>query len=394
MNILYISPMLIDYENMDGVARKLIFQKDALASIGENDRMYLASFFADDYYAVKGDDYEKELAFENKKSKQLNMFQIYPQIPGVCEELSINAVYFRVMALSWVTNKLFADLKKKNIKIVIEIPTYPFWKEKWMDAFDCIKKGTIKKGISRCGTNIVYWFYAHKLKNKIEAIVTFSNITELWGNKVIGIANGYNFGIPEQEKTLKKPSDILNLLIVASIRDNHGADRIIQGMIDYYSSGGKREICFHIVGDGDVIPKLKSLAKSNPSTANKVIFYGFKSGKQLDNIYDLADIGVSALGFHRIGVYYCSPLKSKEYFAKGLPIVGTTAEKDILDKECKEYYYSVSEDDKAINIAGLISFYDDLEAKGVTNRIIVESAARYFDWKSIMKPIYEVLRPW
>lgn len=393
MNILYVSPMVIDQDNLDGVARKLLFQKNALASIGEKDRMYLASFYKDEYYAVKGEDYEKQLKFENKHSKQLNMFQIYPQIPDVCEELSIDAVYFRVMALSWVTNRLFTDLKKKNIKIVIEIPTYPFWKEKWMDVLTCIKSGKITKGISRCGTNIVYWFYAHKLKKKIEAIVTFSNITKLWGNKVIGIANGYNFVVPKNEKRLKQPSEALNLLIVASIRDNHGADRVIQGMSDYYINGGEREIVFHVVGDGEVIPKLKALAESNESTANRVIFYGFKSGKQLDAIYDMADIGVSALGFHRIGVYYCSPLKSKEYFAKGLPIVGTTAERDILDTECKAYYYSVSEDDQPIDISGLIKFYDKLWTRGITDCDIIRSAAKHFNWNNIMRPVYEVFKP-
>ena len=29
MNLLYISPMVIDYDNLDGVARKILFQKEA-----------------------------------------------------------------------------------------------------------------------------------------------------------------------------------------------------------------------------------------------------------------------------------------------------------------------------------------------------------------------------
>lgn len=391
MNILYISPMVIDYDNLDGVARKLLFQCDALGSVGCNDKMYLASFFSDDYYAVRSKGYNKEIRFKNKESKQLNLFQIYPQLPVVCKELGIQAVYFRVMSLSWVTDNLFSELKRQRIKIIIEIPTYPFWKEKWMGVSDCIKKSKVLRGIERGGANVVYWIYTHKLKKYTAAIVTFSNIEKLWGIKVIGIANGYHFEIPEKAKILKGPSDELNLLIVASIRDNHGVDRVLQGLSDYYGSRGTRKIVFNIVGDGDAIPSLRELVNKLPKAKNHVIFHGFKSGSELDAIYELSDIGVSALGFHRLGVAYCSPLKSKEYFAKGLPIAGTTAEKDILSSDCREFFFASSEDDKPLEIEKLIEFYDDLKSKGITSIDIIQTASKYFDWRRIMEPIYNVL---
>ena len=391
MNILYVSPMLINYDSPDGVARKLLFQCDALGSINDGDKMYLASFFSENYYAVKSKGFEREIKFENKGSKQLNMFQIYPQLPAICKELNINAVYFRVMALSWVTDKLFAELKKQGIKIVIEIPTYPFWKEKWLDVVDCMKNGKPLRSIKRSGTNIVYWAYAHRLKKYIEAIVTFSDIKSLWGVKVIGIANGYHFEMPENAKKLKEPSEELALLMVASVRDNHGADRVIQGLADYYRENGKRQIVFHIVGDGDAVPKLKQQTEKLENMKEHIVFHGFKSGKALDKMYEIADIGVSALGFHRLGVTYCSPLKSKEYFAKGLPIVGTTAEKDILKTKCKEYYFSVPEDDTPVNISELVDFYDELRKREKNGMDIIRAGSEYFDWKSIMKPVYRAL---
>ncbi len=392
MNILYVSPMLIDYENLDGVARKLLFQCEALGSISENDRMYLASFFSNEYYAIRCDGYEKELKFVNKNSKQLNMFQIYPQLPEVCKELHIDAIYFRMMSLSWVTEKFFKELKKQSIKIVVEIPTYPFWKEKWLDAIDCIKSGKVARGIKRCGTNIIYWLYAHRLKNYIEAIVTFSNISELWGIRVIGIANGYQFTIPEKATKLKKPDEPIHMLMVASLRANHGTDRIIQGLIQYYTSGNKRNIIFDIVGDGDIVPSLKEMVYSHKEIKDKVIFHGFMSGKLLENMYSMADIGISALAFHRLGVTYCSPLKSKEYFAKGLPVVGTTAEHDILKSDCNRYYFAASENDIPIEIDKVLSFYNTLENDGVTDKDIIVSASRNFSWKMIMKPIYEAMK--
>lgn len=392
MNILYLSPMLIDEEHLDGVARKLLFQRDALGSIGENDKIYLASFFSEDKYLVKGPDFEQSLPFVNKNSKQLNMFQVYPQIPVVCEDLKIDAVYFRMMALSWVTEKLFSELHRNNIKIVIEIPTYPFWKEKWMDVVDNLKAKKIGTGIKRAGTNIVYWFYAHRVRKYVSKIVTFSNITQLWGIDVIGISNGYNFEIPNKETKLVDKNAPLNLLMVASIRDNHGLDRIINGMINYVKNGGTREINFHIVGDGEVIPELKKMAQGNAVVKDHVIFYGFKSGSELDKIYERADLGVSVLAFHRLGVTYCSPLKSKEYFAKGLPIIGTSAEEDIMSSPCSKYYFAAPQNDLPIDMKAVVEFYDLLENEGTTDRDIILEASKVFDWKSIMKPVYQAFK--
>ncbi len=391
MNILYISPMIVDHNNLDGVARKLLFQCDALAAAGVQDKVYLASFVAEDRYGVRDDVYKKEIRFENRHSKQLNMFQIYPQLPEICRELDIQAVYFRIMALSWVTDRLFRELKQQGIKIVVEIPTYPFWKEKWMDVIDCFKKGNILSGLKRSGTNIVYWLYTHRLKKYIQAIVTFSDIDRLWGCRVIGIANGYHFEIPATSTQMKAASEPLNLLMVASIRDNHGADRIIRGMAEYYNAGGNRNILFHIVGDGEAIPKLKALAEEAPCLKGKIIFHGFRSGSRLDEIYSVSDIGISALGFHRIGVHYCSPLKSKEYFAKGLPIIVTTAEKDILSSECCRFCFEVPEDDAPVDIRKVIAFYDGLREEKVTDTDIIKTASQYFDWKTIMLPVYRAM---
>lgn len=41
----------------------------------------------------------------------------------------------------------------------------------------------------------------------------------------------------------------------------HGYDRVIRGLSNYYKENPKVKVCFHIVGKGDEIPKLKSLTK-------------------------------------------------------------------------------------------------------------------------------------
>ncbi len=392
MNLLYISPMIIDFENLDGVARKLLYQKDAFSYCAGTDKVYLASYFGDGIFRVIGEKTDIKIPFKKKSSRQLELMEIYPKLPQICSKLGIKAVYFRIFALSWVSDKLFSDLRKQGIKIAVEIPTYPFWKEKWMDVLDKFKTGKVLTGVKRTLTNIVYFIYAHRLKKYVTTIVTFSDIKKLWGVPVTGIANGYDFKELEEEKTLKAKEEDLHLLMVASVRSNHGADRVIKGLSTYMKKAPKRNVVFHIVGDGDAIPELKELVKTLGNVEKQVVFHGFMAGQALEDIYQVGDIGVSAIGFHRLGVYYASPLKSKEYFAKGLPVVGTTVEHDVLKSKSSEYYLAFPEDDTDIDIERVCSFYEGLQKQNCTNRQIAESAANDFAWKSIMKPIYEQLK--
>lgn len=392
MNLLYISPMIIDFDNLDGVARKLLYQKEAFSYCAGADKVYLASYFGDGTFRVIGEETDIKIPFKKKYSRQLELMEIYPKLPQICNKLSIKAVYFRIFALSWVSDKLFSDLRKQSIKIAVEIPTYPFWKEKWMDVLDKFKTGKVLTGCKRTLSNVVYFIYAYRLKKYVTTIVTFSDIKKLWGVPVTGIANGYDFKKLEKEKSLKTKEEDLHLLMVASVRSNHGADRVIKGLSTYMKNSPKRNVVFHIVGDGDAIPELKELVKTLGNVEKQVVFHGFMAGQALEDIYQVGDIGVSAIGFHRLGVYYASPLKSKEYFAKGLPVVGTTVEHDVLKSKSSEYYLAFPEDDTDIDIEKVCSFYEGLQERNCTNRQIAESAANDFAWKSIMKSIYEQLK--
>ena len=59
---------------------------------------------------------------------------------------------------------------------------------------------------------------------------------------------------------------------------------------------------FHIVGDGDAVPQLKKLICSLGNVDKNVIFHGFISGSELEKIYEIGDVGISTIGFHRLGV--------------------------------------------------------------------------------------------
>lgn len=391
MNLLYISPMIIDFDNLDGVARKILYQKEAFSYCAGTDKVYLASYFGDGSFRIIGEGTDIQVPFKKKSSRQLELMEIYPKLPQICSLLNVNSVYFRVFSLSWASDKLFHELRKQGIKIAVEIPTYPFWKEKWMDVLNKFKSGNILTAFKRSLTNVVYFIYAHKLRKYVTMIVTFSDINRLWGVQVMGISNGYVFEEHPEEKTLKGPTDDINLLMVASVRKNHGADRVIRGLSTYLKGKKERNVVFHIVGDGDAVPELKAMVQTSENLKNNVIFYGFRAGAELEEIYKLGDIGISALGFHRLGVYNASPLKSKEYFAKGLPVVGTTVEHDVIRSKASKYFLAFPEDDSDISIDKICYFYNSLQEEKCTNTQIAGTAAKEFDWRSIMRPIYEKL---
>jgi len=111
-------------------------------------------------------------------------------------------------------------------------------------------------------------------------------------------------------------------LCVAHVAKWHGLDRLIKGITNY---NGETEIKFHIIGEGTEIKKLKSLV-SILKLEKYVIFHGFKTGKELDSFFDRCHIAIGSLAIHRAGSG--SPLKSREYCARGIPFVDSVNDPD------------------------------------------------------------------
>ncbi|GIP39894.1 glycosyl transferase [Paenibacillus sp. J31TS4] len=288
-------------------------------------------------------------------------------------------IYIRKMAFDIDFILLLKNIKKNNprIKVVIELPTYPYDKER-------------SRRIIYFASNIKDAFYKHKLKKYVDRIVTFSNDDIIFGIPAIKLSNG----IDCNRITSKKPSDAkeIHVIAVAMLSFWHGYDRFIEGLGLYYKSGGKRDVVLHIVGDGDVINFYKNKVHEY-GLQDKVFFHGKLYGPSLDELYDLCEIGLDAMGRHRSGVYYNSSLKGKEYLAKGLPIVsGVETELDYI-KDFK-YYMRVSADDSPINIKEIISFYDSVYVGNSKNKVISEIrryAEKNFDQKVCMQPLVKYL---
>lgn len=160
--------------------------------------------------------------------------------------------------------------------------------------------------------------------------------------------NGIDIASVRERKIEQKAFDTLEMLCVAHVAKWHGLDRLIKGMAEYQ---GNVRPQLHIVGDGSEIPNLKRLV-TYLKLENSVIFHGFKTGKELDELFDRCHVAVGSLAIHRAGSG--SPLKSKEYCARGIPFVDSVNDAD-FDYNLP-FRLKLTSDDTPIDIEALVSF--------------------------------------
>ena len=198
------------------------------------------------------------------------------------------------------------SFKKSGVKKILwEIPTYPYddettsFSRKIKKMIDKVFRGNLKKYVSR--------------------IVTFSNEKNIFGIETINTGNGIDIDEIRKRK-VSDHGDEINLVAAAVVRDWHGYDRLIEGLSNYK---GDRKISFHLAGDGPSLLIYKELVKKY-NLEDKVHFYGLVNKDKLDEIYDIADIAVESLGWHRSKVKFGTSIKTREYLAKGLPIIASS----------------------------------------------------------------------
>jgi hypothetical protein len=264
------------------------------------------------------------------------------------------------------------DIKRKNpsVKIIYEVPTYPYDDERGISSSRSIL--TLKERIGR-----------KKAAAYMDRIVTFYDQEEIWGVPCLKLINGYDFSKVELPK--RELSDTIHILSVAANAFWHGYDRFLKGLGEYYRNGGKEKIVYHLVGD--ILPEYRNLV-SDYGLQDHVVLYGRKSGKELEELYKKCLLGIDFLGGHRKNFPVSSSLKSREYAAYGLPLI-TSSPVDYLPRDYR-YQLLVPYDDSPIDMKKVISFYH-----GIYDILPPETVAWEFrnyaknlcDMKVTMKPV-------
>lgn len=262
-------------------------------------------------------------------------------------------------------------LKKNNIKIYLEIPTFPYDNE--------LKRNTFKEKIQV----LLEKYYRNKMKDIVNKVITYSEDDIIFEIPTIKIQNGVD--LDKIELVKKSESEDIRIITVAKIANWHGIDRFILSMVEYYKKNPQQKVIFNVVGYGDkeYIEMLKRLVKES-ELDDYVIFHGAKFGKDLDEIYNISDIALGSLGIHRLKLESVQPLKNREYCAKGLPFVIGFNDPNFKNKE---YVYEVSYNDELIDIEKLIEWYKNLEILPEE----IRKDAEEFTWDIQMKKVLDNL---
>lgn len=234
-------------------------------------------------------------------------------------------------------------LKKNNIKVLLEIPTYPYDQEyKNLKIISRIVLGIEKRSRSQ-------------FKNLVTRIITFTPETIIFGVPAIEISNGIETNsIAVAEK--REIDNEIHLIGVASIAYWHGYDRVIKGMYNYYLEKiDKKKVFFHIVGDSTDKESMRYRDLVNEyKLSNYITFHGGKFGKELDILFNSADIAVGCLGCHRKGMKYSKSLKNREYCARGIPFFYSEIDQAF---ENQDFIFKAPAADTPIDIEEIIKFF-------------------------------------
>lgn len=269
---------------------------------------------------------------------------------------------------------LLKILKLRCGKIVLELPTYPY---------DDENKKTLLSRV-KLSIDMHYRIQLHKYVDYISTF--YAGNESIFGIPTIVIPNGFDFSTMELVKN-ELPTDVLHIIAVSSMREWHGYERFLEGMRNYYQQGGERKLVLHLVGNGRECPKYKSLTEEY-GLGEYVVFEGAMHGEALDAVYEKCAIGIDSLARHRSGIDVLSSLKSREYGAKGIPMINS-CKIDIISDDFP-YLMRVSADESPIDIQAVFDFYDSCFACGKNRTEIGLEIRRYIEARSGMK---ETLTP-
>lgn len=277
---------------------------------------------------------------------------------------------------NWATVKMFKQFKAHGIPSVIEIPTYPYDQEYvGTTSWENRVKLTLDK------------LYRKKLAAQTNAIVTFTNDKEIFGQRTICISNGIDYDhIPMQQKS-PHPNNEIHLIGVAEVHYWHGYDRLIAGLGKYYQKPHEQEVYFHIVGGvADSEMHGSEHARGFHELIQRygiekyVIFHGPKFGEELDELFNQADFAIGSLGRHRSGIIHIKTLKNREYAARGIPFVYSETDEDF---EQMPYIVKAPADESPVDINQIQEFITQNDFKAEDIRISIN----HLTWKEQMKKV-------
>ncbi|QYJ83759.1 glycosyltransferase family 4 protein [Shewanella aegiceratis] len=348
-------------EQLLGVKRKIYGQIEALRANGHT---VVVGQYNNEGYSF-GEEQIFSLRTKNRFfRKLLEVFIMLRLLRKI--NFDFDYIYIRYMRLTPWFFMFLRALGNKGARVIIEVPTYPYDKEYRKDGLYY--------------SDIFFRRYLHKYVLGVTYVG--AKFQSVWGMPALDIHNGIdieNLKLSNANRKSKGADKDVNFIGVANLSDWHGYDRFIMSM-SILDRKVLARVKFHIVGDGEVLGYLQGLVQALNLTEN-VIFYGNRSGEDLDSIFEYCQIGVASLGLYRIGHEFITPLKPAEYTARGLPFILANADERFFDVSFK---YQIENNGSNFNIKDILDWYYSLNCDPCYLR---DYAIEHLSWENQMKKI-------
>lgn len=380
------------FSEYSGISKKIYYQVKGLQQSGHDVRLCYYAFSSDGHRCRYVDDCviaDYGVGWTGGLRQRMNYGCIY----DYCVSEHIDFVYARCFqnANPWLIS-LFQKLKKADIHAVTEIPTYPYDQE--FKSFEWKMRLNLK----------IDQLFRHRLYQQMDALVTFSDANEIFGQRTIRISNGVDFeSIPLHRLSLPLErtgrDEVLHLIGVAEVHPWHGFDRLMAGLGEYYLKKEVRskkaevngrnhgpDVYFHVVGG--VHPyHMKNVFEpiiEKYQLQDRVIFHGQLFGRELDDVFNHCQFAIGSLARHRSGITAIKTLKNREYATRGIPFIYSEQDSDF---DQQPYVIKAPADETPINIQQIIDFMSRFTMRPEDIRKTVE----HLTWKIQMQRVVDAV---
>lgn len=310
--------------------------------------------------------FRKKYISENSKIKKITRYFLLQKtaVDFLKNDSNFDIGYIRIGPPNKLLFKILRLLKDSGAKIIAESLAY----------FPGMKFDTL----SGKYTKLLFRINQKKFPKYLEYFLSEGTFESLFGVKAYMMNMGVDTDKFSEHNYCGNP-DELNIISVSNERTYHAYDRIIRGMCDYYKNNPDKIVNLHLVGV--VSDKTKELIEK--CNLNKYVFlYGKKYGDELEEIYNKCNLGLGPLGQHRMGGKKDTGLKTKEYFAKGLPYVYSGEEPSVEGNY--PFIFNVPSDESPIDINALFKFYLSYKDNKDTVKQMRRFAIDTYSWENIM----------
>lgn len=295
-------------------------------------------------YISNGTDYIQIGKASVRFEKYLRNMDLCKAVTDYIKKADINFdyCYIRSMPVLWGLKKMMKSIKNSNIKIAVEIPTYPSTTERKTDTL--FRRIFLK----------ISQYQSIAASKYIDVYLPMGEkTTEINGRPAVNLENGVEASMLNKRDYKPVDPNEIHMLAVAQIARWHGYDRIIEGMKLYYDNNPEARVYFHLVGpDGDGSLALYKQKIEEYHLEKYVLLEGPKYGIEADAYFNMADVGIASINIQGMKTVY--PLKIVEYLARGIPFIYASSQCQV--KPEWDFCMSVPTDGTPIDIDSIVAF--------------------------------------